>query len=89
MHLDLGEYDAALALYDADIRAEKTDDYRDISNGASLLSRLELEGVDVGDRWEELADLSEPGRRTDASPLQTCTTCWPCAAANGTGAPSA
>jgi len=59
MHLDLGEYDSALAHYDADIRADKTDDYRDISNAASLLSRLELEGVDVGRRWEELADLSE------------------------------
>lgn len=59
MHLDLGEYDIALAHYDADIRAEKTDDYRDISNAASLLSRLELEGVDVGDRWEELAVLAE------------------------------
>ena len=59
MHLDLGEYDTALALYDADIRAEKTDDYRDISNAASLLARLELEGVDIGNRWEELADLSE------------------------------
>lgn len=64
MHLDLSEHDAALALYDADIRAEKTDDYRDISNGASLLARLELEGVDVGNRWEELADLSER-RATD------------------------
>jgi tetratricopeptide (TPR) repeat protein len=64
MHLDLGEYEIALALYDADIRAEKTDDYRDISNGASLLSRLELEGIDVGNRWEELADLSER-RATD------------------------
>jgi len=64
MHLDLGEYDIVLALYDADIRAEKTDDYRDISNAASLLSRLELEGVDVGNRWEELADLSE-NRATD------------------------
>ena len=59
MHLDLGEFDIVLALYDADIRAEKTDDYRDISNGASLLMRLELEGIDVGNRWEELADLSE------------------------------
>jgi hypothetical protein len=64
MHLDLGEHGTALALYDADIRAEKTDDYRDISNGASLLARLELEGVDVGNRWEELADLSER-RATD------------------------
>lgn len=64
MHLDLGEYDAALAHYDADIRAEKTDDYRDIANAASLLSRLELEGVSVGDRWEELAVLAER-RATD------------------------
>lgn len=64
MHLDLGEYDIALALYDRDIRAEKTDDYRDIANAASLLSRLELEGVNVGDRWEELALLAEH-RATD------------------------
>ena len=64
MHLDLGEHDACLALYDADIRAERTDDYRDISNAASLLARLEIEGVDVGNRWEELADLSER-RATD------------------------
>jgi tetratricopeptide (TPR) repeat protein len=64
MHLDLGEHDAALALYDRDIRAEKTDDYRDIANAASLLSRLELDGMNVGDRWEELAVLAEH-RATD------------------------
>jgi len=64
MHLDLGEYDIALALYDSDIRAEKTDDYRDISNAASLLSRFEIEGIDVGGRWEELAELAEH-RATD------------------------
>jgi tetratricopeptide (TPR) repeat protein len=64
MQLDLGDYQAALELYDRDIRADKTDDYRDVSNAASLLSRLELEGVDVAHRWEELADLSEH-RATD------------------------
>lgn len=58
MHLDLGQNDVVLALYDTEIRADKTDDYRDISNATSLLSRLELNGVDVGDRWEELADIS-------------------------------
>ena len=64
MHLDLGECDIALAQYDAEVRAERTDDYRDVSNAASLLSRLELEGVDVGARWDELADLAER-RATD------------------------
>ncbi len=59
MHLDLGEHDIALAQYDAEIRADKTDDYRDISNAASLLSRLELEGIDVGQRWAELAALAD------------------------------
>ncbi len=64
MHLDLGQIDEVLALYDTEIRADKTDDYRDISNAASLLSRLEVEGVNVGDRWDELATLSE-GRTGD------------------------
>jgi hypothetical protein len=57
--LDQERIDEVFALYDAKIRKEKTDDYRDISNATSLLSRLELEGIDVGNRWEELADLSE------------------------------
>ncbi len=64
MHLDMGHFSEALDLYDRDIRADKTDDYRDIANAASLLSRLDLEGVDVGQRWSELADLSEK-RATD------------------------
>ena len=58
LHLDRGEYDVALGLYDTQIRVEKTDDYRDISNATSLLMRLELEGVDVGPRWEELSAYS-------------------------------
>lgn len=57
-HLDRGEFDVVLDLYDTRMRAEHTDDFRDIANGASMLTRLEIEGVDVGDRWEELAALS-------------------------------
>jgi tetratricopeptide (TPR) repeat protein len=63
LHLDQGDLDTALGLYDAQIRADKTDDYRDISNATSLLVRLELEGMDVGHRWTELADLAQ--NRTD------------------------
>jgi len=62
-HLDHGDHEQVLHLYDTEIRGEHTDDYRDISNGASLLTRLELEGVDVGDRWAELSQLCEA--RTD------------------------
>ena len=58
LHLDRGELDVVLALYDDQIRVEKTDDYRDIANATSLLMRLELEGVNVGGRWAELGELA-------------------------------
>ncbi len=63
LHLDRGETEIVMALYDQQIRADKTDDYRDIANATSLLMRLELEGVHVGDRWDELADFAQ--HRTD------------------------
>ncbi|CUH52119.1 tetratricopeptide repeat protein [Shimia marina] len=59
LHLDLGQPDEALALYDKKVRMDRTDDYRDISNATSLLMRLELEGHTVGNRWEEIAELAE------------------------------
>ena len=63
MHLDLGQVDTVLDLYDTQIRNDQTDDYRDISNATSLLMRLELDGVDVGHRWEELSEIC--ANRTD------------------------
>ncbi|MEM7302400.1 MAG: tetratricopeptide repeat protein [Pseudomonadota bacterium] len=63
MHLDLGQIDVVFDLYDRQIRQDKTDDYRDISNATSLLTRLELNGFTVGQRWEELAELCE--KRTE------------------------
>ena len=66
MELDLGERDAVLASYDANIRnfddpmtKAVPDHYVDLQNANALLWRLELLGVDVGDRWEELADKAE------------------------------
>ncbi|MGQ0662981.1 MAG: tetratricopeptide repeat protein [Pseudomonadota bacterium] len=58
-HLELGQYDDVLSLYDRRIRADQSNEYLDISNGVSLLWRLEDDGVDVGERWRELADKSE------------------------------
>ncbi len=58
-HLERDEQDAVLELYDTRIRAEQTDDYLDLANAIALLARLELLGIDVGGRWEELADKAE------------------------------
>lgn len=57
--LERGETGEVLRLYDEEIRAETTDDFRDIANGASLLARLDYAGIDVGSRWEELAAKAE------------------------------
>lgn len=58
-HLELEHYDEVLALYDERVRADQeSDNYLDISNAVSLLWRLESNGVDVGGRWNELADKS-------------------------------
>ncbi len=56
MHLSFGRHDTVLQLYDDRIRRDRTDDYRDIADATSLLTRLELEGVAVGHRWAELAE---------------------------------
>ncbi|HXR85430.1 MAG TPA: tetratricopeptide repeat protein [Stellaceae bacterium] len=56
--LDLGRHEEVLALYDRDVRPESSDDLLDISNGVALLWRLEQRGIDVGRRWEELAERS-------------------------------
>ncbi len=57
--LELGDIDRVLELYDREVRVDETGFYLDVQNAASLLKRLELLGIDVGERWEELADLAE------------------------------
>jgi len=49
--IETGPLEAVLDLYDQEVRAEFTDDFRDIANAASLLMRIELEGGRVGRRW--------------------------------------
>jgi hypothetical protein len=57
-HLSLQGFDRVLDLYDRKVRAESTDEYLDITNAAALLWRLEQSGVNVGQRWTELAGRS-------------------------------
>jgi tetratricopeptide (TPR) repeat protein len=59
-HMESGQFDAVLKLYDTEIRADtSSDDYLDMSNAIALLWRLDELGIDTGDRWAELADKSE------------------------------
>src|SRR5262245_44154906 len=55
MHLGLNEPEAALALYDERVWDPASDEYLDLCNDAALLQRLELAGLDVGDRWAAIA----------------------------------
>ncbi len=58
-HLHLGDADAALALLDQRIHDQPAEDARDFANAASLMWRLEAQGVLVGQkRWDRLADIA-------------------------------
>lgn len=54
--LELREVDEALALYDGPIRGTRSNEWLDVDDAASLLWRLHLFGVDVGDRARALFD---------------------------------
>jgi len=56
-HVQLGEYESALQLYDDKVGPMTLKDGGNfpLSDGSSLLMRLHLEGVDVGDRVNEQA----------------------------------
>ena len=58
-HLELDDVESVLRLYDERMRADLSDEYLDICNATSMLWRLEERGVDVGDRWNELAGRCE------------------------------
>jgi tetratricopeptide (TPR) repeat protein len=65
-HYERREFDHVLALYDHQFRnlaapliQSQPDFIIDVQNAASMLFRLERQGVDVGDRWIEIADKAE------------------------------
>ncbi|HMD62653.1 MAG TPA: tetratricopeptide repeat protein, partial [Stellaceae bacterium] len=54
-HLELGQYDEALALYDGPMRATQRPVALSLTNATALLWRLDTLGCDIGDRWQEQA----------------------------------
>src|SRR5215471_12850653 len=65
-HLERGEHAKVLALYDRRFRdlaspltQAQPDLYIDVQHAVSMLFRLERRGVDVGERWNEIADKAE------------------------------
>ena len=59
-HLDLGETEEAKALFDGPIYGTRSKAALDMVDASALLWRLHLRGIDVGDRWDALADRWAP-----------------------------
>jgi len=56
-HLELGQYEAALALYDGPMRATQRPLALSLTNASALLWRLDALGCELGGRWRDLAAL--------------------------------
>jgi tetratricopeptide (TPR) repeat protein len=59
-HLDAGNIPQVLDLYDRRIRPTPSQVPLEMIDGAAMLWRLYLRGIDVGDRWQALAVCWEP-----------------------------
>lgn len=54
--IEIGDYAAAINVFDTHLRDVSASNRFRLTDGTSLLWRLELAGVDVGDRWAVMAD---------------------------------
>ncbi|WP_042885726.1 tetratricopeptide repeat protein [Cupriavidus necator] len=55
-HLELGHATQVLDIYDAHIRENHSSVALELIDACAMLWRLHLRGIDVGERWNELAD---------------------------------
>ena len=59
-HIERGEFNEVLSIYDEQIVSDiESEFYLDMCNATSLLWRLEMCGIDIGDRWGRLAQISK------------------------------
>lgn len=59
-HLELGQIEEALALFDGPIYGMRSAVVFDMIDASALLWRLQLRGIDVSERWNPVADKWEP-----------------------------
>jgi hypothetical protein len=59
-YLELGDTEEVLRLFDGPIYGARSQVMIDMVDAAALLWRLHLRGVDVGDRWQAVADAFAP-----------------------------
>ncbi|KHJ90708.1 tetratricopeptide repeat protein [Oesophagostomum dentatum] len=59
-YLEKGDFETSLTIFDDEIcrRFNSSKNVLDLADCASLLWRLEMEGVDVGKRWHDLSNMS-------------------------------
>ncbi|MGH6768683.1 MAG: tetratricopeptide repeat protein, partial [Xanthobacteraceae bacterium] len=58
--LDLGEVDKALELFDGPIYGARSRVVLEMIDASAMLWRFHLRGIDVGERWQAVADAWEP-----------------------------
>jgi tetratricopeptide (TPR) repeat protein len=68
-HLDANDPEGALAIYDAQIATAGSADMSALADGSALLWRLQLQDIDVGERWRLLADRWAMHNLADARPF--------------------
>lgn len=76
------DFERALSLYDTHVRPGENFVSTDMMNAPSLLARLEFQGVDVGDRWEILAERSVGWINNHVVPFTDAHTMFPLARTN-------
>jgi tetratricopeptide (TPR) repeat protein len=56
-YLELEQFDAVMNAYDNQFWTEPSEDNTDICNASAMLMRLDMLGLDVGDRWSSIAEV--------------------------------
>lgn len=74
------DFDKALRILDDQLCSVNSDKYVDVSNQAALLKRIEIAGVDIGNRWEGLATYSQTRIKDHILPFRDAHFCLALAA---------